>query len=130
MVRRRARSGFVRCDRRRGRQRGGERGDRWHETCLRNLRLHMMTLAELPLRAITPGVVRDWYGKAMRADGGKTSIAQSYRFFRAVMNAAVREGAILRNPCTLRRRRRPRQGTTNCHSGPQIVALVDAITPR
>ena len=105
-------------------------GDRWHETCLRNLRLHMTTLADLPLRSITPGVVRDWYGKAMRGDGGKTSIAQSYRFLRAVMNAAVREGAILRNPCTL-----PGAGADHAKERPtatpaQIVTLVDAITPR
>ena len=105
-------------------------GDRWRETCLRNLRLHVAPLAELPLRAITPSVVRDWYGTAMRGTGGKTSIAQSYRFLRSVMNAAVREGAILRNPCTI-----PGAGADRAKERPtatpaQIAALVDAITPR
>lgn len=105
-------------------------GARWRETCLRNLRLHLAPLADLPLRAITPGVVRDWYGTAMRGTGGKTSIAQSYRFLRAVMNAAVREGAILRNPCTI-----PGAGADRAKERPtatpaQIVQLVEAITPR
>ena len=105
-------------------------GDRWCETCLRNLRLHLAPLADLPLRAITPSVVRDWYGTAMRGTGGKTSIAQSYRFLRSVMNAAVREGAILRNPCTI-----PGAGADRAKERPtatpaQIAALVDAINPR
>jgi integrase len=105
-------------------------GDRWRETCLRNLRLHLAPLADLSLRAITPSVVRDWYGAAMRGTGGKTSIAQSYRFLRAVMNAAVREGAILRNPCTI-----PGAGADRAKERPtatpaQVAALVDAITPR
>jgi hypothetical protein len=29
-------------------------GPRWEETCLRNLRLHMATLENIPLRALTP----------------------------------------------------------------------------
>jgi integrase len=66
----------------------------------------------------------------MRGAGGKTSIAQSYRFLRSVMNAAVREGAISRNPCTI-----PGAGADRAKERPiatpaQIVALVDAITPR
>jgi integrase len=70
------------------------------------------------------------YGTAMRGTGGNTSIAQSYRFLRSVMNAAVREGAILRNPCTI-----PGAGADRAKERPtatpaQIAALVDAITPR
>lgn len=107
-----------------------EIGDRWRETCLRNLRIHLVPLADLPLRAITPGIVREWYGTAMRGAGGKTSIAQSYRFLRAVMNAAVRDGAIFRNPCTIRGAGADRAPERPTATPAQIVALVDAFTPR
>ncbi len=77
-------------------------GERWAETCGRNMRLHMVELLDLPLVAITPPVVRSWYAKALAGSGGRTSIAQSYRFLRTVMNCAVRDGAITVNPCQIR----------------------------
>jgi hypothetical protein len=40
-------------------------GPRYRETCERNLRLHMTALEDLPLRAITPQVVREWYASAL-----------------------------------------------------------------
>ena len=42
-------------------------------------------LTDIPLRAITPAVVREWYAAAMRGKGGRTSIQQSYRFLHAVL---------------------------------------------
>lgn len=105
-------------------------GARWQETCERNLRLHLGPLADLPLRAITPAVVREWHAAALRGSGGRTSIAQSYRFLRAVMYSAVREGAIQTNPCMV-----PGAGVDRAKERPvatpgQVVDLVDAITPR
>lgn len=105
-------------------------GPRWRETCERNLRLHLASLAEIPLRAISHAGVREWHSAALRGSGGRTSIAQSYRFLRAVMNAAVREGAISRNPCQI-----PGAGSDRAKERPvatpgQVAAFVDAITPR
>jgi len=65
-------------------------GPRYRETCERNLRLHLAPLEGVPLRALTPPVVREWYASALRGKGGRTSIQQSYRFLRAVMSTAVR----------------------------------------
>jgi hypothetical protein len=76
-------------------------GPRYRETCERNLRLHFAPLRDVPLRALTPAVVREWYASAMRGSGGRTSIMQSYRFLRAVMTTAVRDGAIVKNPCQI-----------------------------
>ena len=76
-------------------------GPRWRETCLRNLRIHLAPLEHVQLRALTPVAVREWYAAAMRGGGGKTSIAQSYRFMRTVMNTAVRENAVPKNPCNI-----------------------------
>jgi integrase len=105
-------------------------GPRYRETCTRNLRLHMTALVDIPLRAITPAVVREWYGTALRGAGGRTSIQQSYRFLRAVMNTAVRDGAITKNPCNI-----PGAGTDRAKERPvaspaQVVSLIEAITPR
>ena len=105
-------------------------GPRYRETCTRNLRLHLATLEHVPLRAITPILVREWFASAMRGQGGRTSIAQSYRFLRAVLNTAVRDGAIIKNPCQI-----PGAGADRAKERPvatpaEVVSLVEAITPR
>ena len=105
-------------------------GVRWRETCERNLRLHLAPLVNVPLRELTASRVREWHAAALRGKGGRTSISQSYRFLRMVMNVAVREGIIPRNPCQI-----PGAGTVRSVERPvatpaQIVALVDAINPR
>ncbi|MEV8376732.1 tyrosine-type recombinase/integrase [Kribbella sp. NPDC056861] len=107
-----------------------EIGERWAETCRRNMRLHMVDILDIPLRSITPPVVRKWYSKARKGKGGRTSIAQSYRFLRAVMNAAVRDEAIVKNPCQI-----PGAGADKATERPiatpdQVQQLIDAITPR
>jgi len=105
-------------------------GPRYRETCTRNLRLHLAPLADLALIAITPPVVREWYGAALRGPGGNTSIAQSYRFLRAVMNTAVRDGAIPKNPCQIKGAGSDRAKERPVATPAQVVALVEAITPR
>jgi integrase len=105
-------------------------GPRWEETCLRNMRLHMAVFEDMPLVAITPPVVREWHAAALRGKGGRTSIQQSYRFLRAVMNCAIRDGAIRMNPCNI-----PGAGSDRAKERPvasiaQVAALVEAITPR
>lgn len=105
-------------------------GIRWRETCERNMRLHLAPLLDVPLRELTPSRVREWHAAALRGKGGRTSISQSYRFLRMVMNTAVREGIIARNPCQI-----PGAGTVRSVERPvatpaQIVALVEAINPR
>jgi len=105
-------------------------GDRWRETCERNMRLHLAPLLGVPLRAVSPTLVRQWHAKALQGTGGRTSIAQSYRFLRMVMNVAVDDGLIARNPCRIKG-----AGTTTSKERPvatptQLVQLVDAISPK
>ncbi|MFD0595440.1 hypothetical protein ACFQZ4_26450 [Catellatospora coxensis] len=104
-------------------------GPRWRETCERNMRLHLVPLLDMPLRAVSAMRVREWHAAALRGKGGKTSISQTYRFLRMVMNTAVRENVIARNPCQI-----PGAGVVKAAERPvatpaQILALVDAITP-
>jgi integrase len=105
-------------------------GPRYKETCLRNLRLHLAPLDDVQLRALTPVVVRAWHAEAMRGNGGRTSIAQSYRFMRAALNGALREGAIARNPCQIPGAGSDRARERKVASLDELAALVEAITPR
>lgn len=66
----------------------------------------------------------------MAGTGGKTSIAQSYRFLRAVMNQAVRDGAITVNPCKIKGAGSDTAKERPIASPAEVAALVDAITPR
>ncbi|MFD4462481.1 tyrosine recombinase XerC [Nocardia sp. NPDC058480] len=107
-----------------------EVGLRWEETCLRNLRLHMVDLHDVPLVAMTPVVVRAWHKKVMAGKGGRTSIAQSYRFLSTVMNCAVRERAVASNPCQIRGAGADRAKERAIATPAVIEQLVAAITPR
>lgn len=69
----------------------------------------------VPLTALTPTVVRRWHSDALRGPGGNTSIGQAYRLVRAVMNTALREGIIARNPARFPGRGVPDK-TPNCRN--------------
>lgn len=105
-------------------------GPRYRETCMRNLRLHMTALEDIPLRALTPPVIREWYASAMRGKGGRTSIQQSYRFLHAVLATAVRDGAIPANPANISGAGTDRAKERPVASVAQVAALIEAITPR
>lgn len=105
-------------------------GPRWRETCLRNLRLHLADLEDVELRAMTPVMVRRWHAEALRGTGSRTSIAQSYRFMRAVLNGAVREGAIAKNPCQVVGAGADRARERTVASPAEVANLVAVITPR
>jgi integrase len=105
-------------------------GVRWRETCERNMRVHLAPLVDTPLRALTATQIREWHAAALRGKGGRTSISQSYRFLRMVLNVAVRESLIARNPCQI-----PGAGVVHAAERPiatpaQVVELVEAINPR
>lgn len=105
-------------------------GPRWAETCRRNMRLHMAELLDMPVVAITPPIVRAWHAKALRGPGGRTSISQSYRLMRSVLNVAVQDGAILRNPCQIPGAGAQRSPERSIATPTQVAQLAEAMTPR
>ncbi|WP_404385332.1 site-specific integrase [Knoellia locipacati] len=105
-------------------------GERWAETCRRNMRLHLMDLLDMPIVTITPPIVRAWHAKALKGDGGRTSISQSYRLLRSVMNVAVNDGAIPRNPCQIPGAGSERTPERSVATPRQVAELIEAITPR
>lgn len=105
-------------------------GLRWAETCRRNMRLHLVELLDMPIVNITPPVVRAWHAKALRGNGGRTSISQSYRLMRSVLNVAVQDGAIVRNPCNIPGAGAQRSPERKIATPAQVARLVEATTPR
>jgi integrase len=105
-------------------------GLRWAETCRRNMRLHLLELLDMPILTITPPIVRAWHAKALRGAGGRTSISQSYRLVRSVLNVAVQDGAILRNPCQIPGAGAQRSPERRIATAAQVAQLIQATTPR
>jgi Phage integrase, N-terminal SAM-like domain len=57
-------------------------------------------LGEMPLRTLTPAVVRRWHAE-VAASTGTTATRQAYALLRAILNTAVADDAIGRNPCRI-----------------------------
>lgn len=105
-------------------------GEKWAEDCRRNMRLHMVELLDKPLIAITGPVVREWHSKALAGTGGRTAIAQSYRFGRTVMNCAIADNAIRSNPFNIKGAGADKAQERSIASVLEVAELVEAITPR
>ncbi len=105
-------------------------GRRWAETCRRNMRLHLGDLLDLPIAQIHAPTVRAWHAKQRRLGKSPSGTAQSYRFIRSVLNIAVADEAIPKNPCAI-----PGAGNLKAAERPtatpeQVAQLIEAITPR
>ena len=80
------------------------------------------------LRQITPERVRSWYATLSLAS--RDQAAKSYRVLRAILNTAVSDGSISKNPCTIRGAgiehapERPMLATT------MVLQLAESIEPR
>ena len=109
---------------------GDNIGESWRSTCLMLLRVHLTDLVTLPLASITPRTVRAWHTKALKGTGGRVSIAQSYRLVRAVMNQAIRDELIVRNPCNIPGAGADAARERRIASPQQIYDLIDAIDER
>jgi integrase len=58
-------------------------------------------LGDMPLRRLTPAAVRRWHAE-VAASTGSTATRQAYALLRAILNTAVADDAIGRNPCRIR----------------------------
>lgn len=105
-------------------------GQRWAETCRRNMRLHLGDLLDMPIATITPPIVRAWHAKALKGKGGRTAISQSYRLIRSVLNVAVHDGAIERNPCQIPGAGAQKSPERGIATPTEVAQLIEAITPR
>jgi integrase len=94
------------------------------------LRLYLSpAFGSTPLADLTVMSVRRWWAHASGPDGHGRA-PKTYRALRAILNTAVEDGLIPRNPCRIK-------GAGNDHTPErptvtveQVYAIADAITPR
>jgi integrase len=83
------------------------------------------------LGKLTAPVVRHWYARLLRSSApGRVTVAKCYRLLRAILNTAVADELIGRNPCAISGagiERTPERPTATIA---QVWALADAVEPR
>ena len=93
------------------------------------LRRHLARFSDAPLRKLTPEVVRDWHSDLVES-AGRDQAAKSYRLLRAVLNTAVEDLRIGRNPCQIRGAGIERAAERPIVEAATILDLAAAINPR
>ena len=93
------------------------------------LRRHLARFSDAPLRKLTPEVVRDWHSDLVES-AGRDQAAKSYRLLRAVLNTAVEDLRIGRNPCQIRGAGIERAAERPIVEAATILHLAAAINPR
>jgi integrase len=84
-----------------------------------------MTIAQLNL-----ATVRRWRKKLLDNGVSPVTAAKAYRLLRAIMNTAVDDGLIRRNPCRIKGAGSEDSPERSALTVPQVYALADAIDPR
>ncbi|NNN22579.1 MAG: site-specific integrase, partial [Acidimicrobiales bacterium] len=112
-----------------------QRGDlrpRTRELYLGLLSHHILPhLGRIELSKLSPTVVRSWYSKLTCETGpGASTSAKSYRLLRAIMQTAVSDGIIVRNPCQVDKAGVERAAERPVPTIVELGKLADAIHPR
>lgn len=87
-------------------------------------------LGALPLAAITPGRVRSWRTELLTAGVSPSMCAKAYRLLRAVLNTAVDDEILERNPCRIRGASDERPAERPVLLLEQVVALTELMPRR
>ena len=92
-------------------------------------RLIAPAFATTLLTRITPEAVRLWHSD-LTSRAGALQAAKGYRLLRAVLNTAVADGLLLRNPCSIVGGGQERTPERPLVTPEQVLALAEAIEPR
>ncbi|GAA4596116.1 site-specific integrase [Planotetraspora phitsanulokensis] len=88
------------------------------------------TLGSKPLAEITSRHVRQWHTRLVERSPGASTVAKAYRLLRAILNTAIQDDLIKRNPCQIKNagveRPEERPGLTV----PEVFVLAAAVPPR
>ncbi|WP_432252765.1 tyrosine-type recombinase/integrase [Streptomyces sp. HNM1019] len=96
----------------------------------RLLRLHLLpTFRGRDLDEITPPRIRTWRAERLETVG-ETTVAKSYRLLKAILETAVEDELIRRNPCRIRGAGKESAGERPIATVEQVDALADAMGPR
>jgi integrase len=96
------------------------------------LRLRILPgLGRMPLGKITPQEVRAWHSALMaqaeKRDKGHRSVSSAYRVLRAILNTAVQDEILSRNPCQIRGASTDRPTHRQTVSEQQVWALAESV---
>ncbi|MFK8906188.1 tyrosine-type recombinase/integrase [Streptomyces sp. YS-3] len=96
----------------------------------RMLRLHLApTFGQQYVNVISPAKVRTWRAERLQATG-KTQVAKAYRLLKAIMETAVDDDMIRRNPCKIRGAGKEEADERPVASVEEVFALAEAIGIR
>ncbi|GAA2103962.1 site-specific integrase [Kitasatospora saccharophila] len=94
-------------------------------------RLHIVpVLGPKFLVQITPARVRSWRTGLLESGVGEPSVVKAYQMLRAIMNTAVDDELIKRNPCRIKGADTYDVPERPVLSVPEVFAVADAIAPR
>jgi integrase len=95
------------------------------------LRLHISPgLGSVELGALTPGRVRAWRSDLLASGVGAPTVAKSYRLLRSVLNTAVDDELIRRNPCRIKGAGSEPSPERPVATAVQVFALAEAMPDR
>ncbi len=96
------------------------------------MRLHILpTLGELSLGQLSSAGIRQWHGDQSAAKRpGASTVAKAYRLLRTILNTALEDGIIGKNPCRIEGAGVERAAERPIATIPQAFALADAIDER
>jgi integrase len=96
----------------------------------RLLRMHLLpAFGEMDLDEIHPPLVRTWRAERKKATGA-TTVAKSYRLLKAVMETAVDDELIRRNPCRIKGAGKESAAERPVATVAQVDEIADAMGPR
>ncbi len=87
------------------------------------------TFGRTPINRITTDAVRAWHGEVTR-DVSALQAAKAYRLLRAMLNTAVADGLLARNPCCIPGAGQERSPERPLAEPADVVRLSRAIDPR
>ena len=86
-------------------------------------------LGDVPLANLTSAEVRSWHA-GMQRTAPPTPTRQAYSLLRAMLNTAVADELLPRNPCTVRGAGVSRTAERSVATVEQVTALAEAVPPR
>ncbi|WP_327748785.1 tyrosine-type recombinase/integrase [Streptomyces europaeiscabiei] len=105
--------------------------DRTRERSESVMRLHILpTFGAGTMADVTTARVRSWRGKLLTAGIGEPTVVKAYQLLRALMNTAVDDELIRRNPCRIKGADRYEVPERPVLSVAEVFAVADAIAPR
>ncbi|MBB5957706.1 integrase [Saccharothrix tamanrassetensis] len=106
-------------------------GVRTREEYARLFRLHVAPfLGARLLTDISPAAVRTWRANLLDNGRSETTTAKAYRLLRAIMNTALDDHRIKRNPCRIKGADQEKAPERPVASIEQVFTLAEAVPPR